>query len=72
MGSPAIIVKDQDTLIKQSVTKLSRIIVKQVVNDEFMKQIKTVRHSFNTKGIASYRAVPPPTNNNHNSVFKKS
>jgi len=39
-----------------------------------MKQIRTVRHSFNTTGTANYRvqlAVPPSTNNNHNnSVFK--
>jgi len=41
------LVKDWDTLIEQSVTQVSeahRIIVKQV---EFMKQIRTVRHSFN-------------------------
>jgi len=34
-----------------------------------MKQIRTVRHSFNTTGTANYRvklAVPPSTNNNHN------
>jgi len=41
-----------------------RIIVKQVVYDEFMKQIRTVRHSFNTTG--TYRvqlAVTPSTKN---------
>jgi len=51
-----------------------RIIVKQVVYDEFMMQIKTVRHSFNTTGTANYRvklAVPPSTNNYNNIVFKK-
>jgi len=40
-------------------------IVKQVVYDEFMKQKRTVRHSFNTTGTANYRvqlAVPPSTN----------
>jgi len=39
-----------------------RIIVKQVIYDEFMKQIRTVRHSFNTTAMANYRvqlAVPP-------------
>jgi len=37
------------------------IIVKQVVYDKFMKQIRTMRHSFNTTGMANYRvqlAVP--------------
>jgi len=52
------------------------MIVKQVVYNEFMKQIRTVRHSFNTTGVANYRiqlAVPPSTNNNHNNnVFKES
>jgi len=46
-----------------------RIIVKQVVYDEFMKQIRTVRDSFNTTGMANYRvqlAVPPSTKNNYN------
>jgi len=36
--------------------------VKQVVNDEFMKQMRAVRHSSNTTGTANYRvqlAVPP-------------
>jgi len=36
--------------------------VKQVVYDEFMKQIRTVKHSFNTTGTANYKvqlAVPP-------------
>jgi len=50
-------VKDQDTLIEQSVTEINkahRIIVKQVVYDKFMKQIRTVRHSFNTTGMANY------------------
>jgi len=57
--------------------------VKQVVYDEFMKQIKTMKHSFNTTGTANYRvqlAVPPSIknnydndNHNHNStVFNKS
>jgi len=46
-------VKDRDTLIEQSVSRINkahRIIVKQVVYDEFMKQIWTVKHSFNTTG----------------------
>jgi len=53
------------------------MIVEQVVYDKFMKQIRTVRHNFNTTGTANYRvklAVPPSTNNNHNHnniVFKK-
>jgi len=57
--------------------KAHRIIVKQVAYDEFMKQTRTVRHSFNTTGTENYRvqlAVPPSTNNNHNHnniVFKK-
>jgi len=36
--------------------------VKQVVYDEFMKQIRTVKHSFNTTGTANYRVqleLPP-------------
>jgi len=36
--------------------------------DEFMNQIRTMRHSFNTIGSANYRiqlAVPPSTKNNH-------
>jgi len=48
--------------------------VKQVAYDEFMKQITTVRHSFNTTGMANHRiqlAVPPSTNNNHNHFSKK-
>jgi len=54
-----------------------RIIVKQVVyDDEFMKQIRTVRHNFNTTGTANYRvqlAVPPSTIIIiATSVFKKS
>jgi len=51
-------IKDRDTLIEQLVTRINkahRIIVKQVVYDEFMKQIRTVRHSFNTSGMANYR-----------------
>jgi len=58
--------------------KAPRIIVKQVVYDEFMKQIRMVRHSFNTTGTANYivqLAVPPSTNNNNNNnniVFYKS
>jgi len=51
-------VKDRDTLIEQSVTLINeahRIIVKEVVYDEFMKQIRTVRYSFNTTGTANYR-----------------
>jgi len=65
-------VKYRDTLIKQSVTKA------QVVYDKFMKQIRTVRHSFNTTGTANYRVqlvVPPSIKNNynnHNTVLKKS
>jgi len=42
-----------------------RIIVKQVVYDEFMKQIRTVRHSFNATGMENYRVqvtVPPLQN----------
>jgi len=34
-----------------------------------MEQIRTVRHRFNTTGMANYRvqlAVPPSNNNNHN------
>jgi len=76
-------VQDQDTLIEQLVTQLNeaqRIIVKQVVYDEFMKQIRTVKHSFNTTGTANYRVqlVVPPSiknsyNHNHNNtVLKKS
>jgi len=51
--------------IEQSVTRINeahRIIVKQVVYDEFMKEIRTVRHSFNTTAMANYRvqlAVTP-------------
>jgi len=50
------------------------IIVKQVVYGKFMKQIRTVRHNFNTTGTANYRvqlAVPPSTNNNdnHNNII---
>jgi len=41
-------VKDRDTLIEQLVTRINevrhRIIIKQVVYEEFMMQIKTVRH----------------------------
>jgi len=51
-----------------------KIIVKQVVYDEFIKQIRTVRHSFNTTGTANYRvqlAVPPSTNNNYNKYTKR-
>jgi len=38
--------------------------LKQVVYDKFMKQIRTVRHSLNTTGTVNYRvqlAVPPST-----------
>jgi len=51
--------------------------VKQV---EFMKQIRIMKHSFNTTGTANYRvqlAVPPFNKNNYNNhnhnntVFKK-
>jgi len=58
-------VKDRDTLIEQSVTRINeaqRILTKQVVYDKFMKQIRTVKHSFNTTGTANYRVqltVPP-------------
>jgi len=44
-GGWSPLVKDRDTLIEQSVTRMNqahRIIVKQVVYDEFMKQIRTV------------------------------
>jgi len=64
------LVKDQDTLIGQSVTQINKAHRKQVVYDEFMKQIRTARHSFN---MANYRvrlAVPPSTTNNHNIVKK--
>jgi len=40
--------------------------VKQVVYDEFMKQIRTMKHSFNTTGTTNYRvqlAVPPSIKN---------
>jgi len=71
-GGCSPLVKDRDTLIEQSVTRINkahRIIVKLVVYDEFMKQIRIVRHSFNSTGMENYRvqlAVPPSTNNNHN------
>jgi len=75
------LVKDQDTLIEQSVTRINKAhritLVEQVVYDEFMKQIRTVRHSFNTTGTTNYRVqlvVSPSTNNNHNHnniAFKK-
>jgi len=84
-GGCSPLVKDRDTPIEQSVTQINeahRIIVKQIVYDKFMKQIRTVRHSFNTTGTANYRvqlAVPPSANNNqnhnqnhNNSVVKKS
>jgi len=71
-------VKDRDTLIEQSVTRINeahRIIVKQV---QFMKQIRTVKHNFNTTGSANCRiqlAVPPSIknnyNNNHNNTVLK-
>jgi len=68
-------VKDRDTLIEQSVTLINEA---QVVYDKFMKQIRTVRYSFNTTSTANYRvqlAVPPSIKNyhhNHNdTVFKK-
>jgi len=43
--------------------------VKQVVYDEFMKEIRTVKYSFNTKSTANYGvqlAVPPSIKNNYN------
>jgi len=49
--------------------KCRRHTVKQVVYDEFMKQIRTVRHSFNTTGTANYKvqlAVSHLTKNNYN------
>jgi len=52
------LVKDRYTLIEQSVTRINeahRIIVKKVVYDEFIKQIRTERHSFNTTGTTNYR-----------------
>jgi len=55
-----------------------RVIVKQVVYDEFMKQMRTVRHNFNTTGMTNYRvqlAVPLSIKNNYNHnniVLKKS
>jgi len=54
--------------------KAHTIIVKQVVYEKFMKQIRTVKHSFNTTGTANYRVkltVPPSTNNNHNNIVLK-
>jgi len=69
------LVKDQDTLIEQSVTQINeahRIIVKQV-----MKQIRIMRHSFNSTGMANYRvqlAVPPSIKNHkphNNTLFSK-
>jgi len=74
-------VKNRDTLIEQLVTRINKvnwILVKQVVYNKFMKQIRTVRHSFNTTGIVNYSiqlAVPPSTKNNynnHDTVLKKS
>jgi len=82
MGDCNLSVKDRDSLIEQSVTRINeahKIIVKQVVYDRFMKQIRTVRHSFNTTRTANYRvqlAVPPSIKNNYNNhnntVLKKS
>jgi len=68
--------KDRDTLIEQSVTRINeahRIMVK------FMKQIRTVKHSFNTTGTENYRAqlaVPLQLKitiirNHNNNVLKK-
>jgi len=58
------------------INEVHRITVKQVVYDNFMKQIRTVRHNLNAAGTENYRvqlAVPPSTNNDHNnSIFKKS
>jgi len=73
-GGPQPPVKDQDTLTEQALTRINeahRIIVKKVVYDKFMKQI---RHSFNTTGMANYRvqlAVPPSIKNNHNNTVLK-
>jgi len=77
-GGCSPLVKDRDTLIEQSVANLNK---RGTQNNnqtyKFMKQIRTVRHSLNTTGMANYRvqlAVPPSTNNNHNHnniVFKK-
>jgi len=61
----SLLVKDQDTLIEQSVTRINeahRIIVKLVVYDNFMKQIRTVRHSFNTAGKLQSPASSAPFN----------
>jgi len=79
------LVKDIDTLIKQSVTRINerahRIIVKQVVYNKFIKANEDsdtyVASTLQAQQIteSSYVAVPPSTNNNHNhnnSVFKKS
>jgi len=63
-------VKDRDTLIEQSVTWINEA---QVVYDKFMKQISTVRYSFNTTGTANYRvqlAMPPSIKNNYNNIIK--
>jgi len=45
-------VKDRDTLIEQSVTRINEA---QVIYDKFMKQISTVRYSFNSTGTENYR-----------------
>jgi len=64
-------------LIEQLVTRINeahRIIVKQVVYDEFMKQIRTVRHSFSMANYRVQLAVTPSIKNNHknnNTVLKK-
>jgi len=75
-------VKYRNTLIEQLVTPINeahRIVLKQVVYDEFTKQIRTMKHSFNITGTANYRvqlAVPPSIKNNYNNhnntVLKKS
>jgi len=39
------------------INKAHKIIVKQVVYDEFIKQIRTVRDSFNTTGTANCRIL---------------
>jgi len=60
-GSCSPLVKDRNTLIEQSVTQINEAHRMIVVYDEFMKQIRTVRHSFNNTGTANYRvrlAVP--------------
>jgi len=67
-------VKDRDTLIEQSVTRINEV-HRIIVYDEFMKQIRTVKHRSNTTGRENYRvqlAVPSSIKNNYdNTVLKE-